>query len=153
MQDIGYNYRMTDFQSALGISQLRKLPDFLKRRREIAAKYYSAFSDIKEIEPVAVREDVLHAFHLYVVKIDFSSIGASRTTFFEHMGQKGIGVNVHYIPVHLHPFYRNRFRTGAGLCPAAESAYESIISLPVFPDMSDEDVEKVIEAVKKAVMQ
>ncbi len=148
MVDLGYNYRVTDIQCALGIIQLRKLQDFIKRRREIAAKYDKAFFDIWEIEPLAVREEILHAYHLYVVKIDFSSLGVNRTNFCEAMWRKGIGLNVHYIPVHLHPFYQKNIGTKEGYCPIAESAYEQILSLPMYPALSNTDVERAIEAIQ-----
>jgi perosamine synthetase len=151
MVDLGYNYRMTDFQCALGISQLRMLPKFLKRRREIAARYDEAFAGLSGINPLAVRLDVLHAYHLYVVRIDLNVLGINRTSLFTNLCEKGIGVNVHYIPVHLHPFYREKFHTSLGLCPVAEAAYEQIISLPMFPGMTDEDVEKVVVEVKNSV--
>jgi perosamine synthetase len=153
MVDLGYNYRMTDFQCALGISQLQKLPKFLERRREITRQYDKTFAVNKHITPLAMRPDVVHAYHLYVVKIDFKTLGIDRTALFTSLRKKGIAINVHYVPVHLHLFYRDKFITRPGLCPNAEAAYEQIISLPMFPGMTDEDVEKVIEAVKKAVMQ
>jgi perosamine synthetase len=150
MTELGYNYRMTDFQCALGISQLKKLPGFLERRREIAKQYDKAFASMPEITPIAVRRNVLHAYHLYVVKIDFKTLGIDRTTFFINLSEKGIAVNVHYIPVHLQPFYRKRFGTLPGLCPVAEAAYERLITLPMFPQMSDNDVTDVIAATYKA---
>ena len=91
----------------------------------------------------------LHAYHLYVIRLK----GVDREKVFKSLRERDIGVNVHYIPVHLHPFYRNRFGTDSGHCPIAESAYESIISLPIFPGMTDDNVEKVIEAVNEAVKQ
>lgn len=143
MVDLGYNYRITDVQCAVGISQLEKLPGFLSRRREIAGLYEKPFSNVPEINPLAVHGDIFHAYHLFVVKIDFASLGIGRSEFFRRMRERGIGVNVHYIPVHMHPFYRRRFGTGHGLCPVAENAYEQIISLPIFPAMSDADVRRV----------
>lgn len=151
MVDLGYNYRITDIQCALGLSQLQKLPAFLERRREIARCYDEAFSRIPEITPLAVRKDTLHAYHLYVVRADFEALGIDRITFFQSLRQKGIGVNVHYIPVHLHPFYNEKFDTKPGLCPIAESAYYQIISLPIFPAMTDADVEKVIRTVVETI--
>ncbi len=89
----------------------------------------------------------LHSYHLYVIRIDFKTLGFDRTALFTSLREKGIGVNVHYIPVHLHPYYRKRFEYEKGLCPVAEEAYEQIISLPMFPGMTDEDVEKVITSI------
>lgn len=88
-----------------------------------------------------------HVYHLYVVRVDPNALGIDRDTFFTNLREKGIGANVHYIPVHLHPFYREKFLTGQGLCPVAEAAYEQIISLPMFPGMPDRDVGDVIRAV------
>ena len=151
MVDLGYNYRITDFQSAFGISQLQKLPKFMERRREIAARYDEAFVDFFGITPLVVRKDSLHAYHLYVVRVDGDTLGIDRATLFTKLREKGIRVNVHYIPVHLHPFYKEKFYTGPGLCPIAESAYEQIISLPMFPGMTDEDVERVVVEVKNII--
>jgi len=153
MMDLGFNYRLTDMQCALGINQLRKLPDFLKRRREIAAQYHEFFAGLKEIEPLEVREDAIHAYHLYVIKISFSGTKNQRKRFFQKMREKGVGVNVHYIPVHLHPFYRKRFNTGPGLCPVAETEFEHILSLPIYPKMSDADMQRVISAVNGTVKE
>jgi perosamine synthetase len=141
--DLGYNYRITDIQCALGCSQLKKLPAFLKRRREIAGLYDVFFEDIQEIRPLAVRGNVRHAYHLYVVRIDFESLALDRKTVFGKMRDKGIEVNVHYIPVYLHPYYRKRFGLGPGLCPVAEAAYEKIVSLPLCPKLSDSEVNYV----------
>jgi len=151
MVDLGFNYRITDIQCALGLSQLKKLKGFLTRRRKIAKEYDQALSNIDGIMPLLVRGDVLHAYHLYVIKIDFQEIGVDRASFFKDAQEKGVSVNVHYIPVHLHPFYRKRFGTEKGLCPVAETAYEQIISLPMFPGMTDEDVKTVIVEIKNNV--
>lgn len=153
MADLGYNYRITDFQCALGISQLRKLPKFPERRRKIAARYDEAFADLPGINPLVVCPDVLHAYHLYVVRVDPDALGIDRDSFFANLREKGIGVNVHYIPVHLHPFYRKKFLTGPGLCHVAEAAYEQIISLPMFPGMTDADVKKVINVMQEVILQ
>lgn len=151
MVDLGYNYRITDIQCALGLSQLNKLPGWVKRRQEIAQKYDAAFAEFPAIRPLKVRADVSHAYHLYIVRFDLSRLRATRAEIFTALRAEGIGVNVHYIPVHLHPFYRERFGTGPGLCPVAEATYEEIITLPLFPRMSDNDVEDVITAVHKVV--
>ena len=149
MVDLGYNYRMTDFQCALAMSQLRKLPGWVGRRQEIARRYDAAFAEIPTVEPLGVRGDVSHAYHLYVICVDVTQLRATRAEVFAALRAEGIGVNVHYIPVHLHPFYREHFGTGPGLCPTAEAAYERILTLPIFPRMSDDDVEDVIAAVQK----
>jgi perosamine synthetase len=149
MVDLGYNYRLTDLQCALGMSQLRKLPAWVARRQEIARRYNAAFAEMPTVEPLGVRDDVSHAYHLYVIQLDLAQLQATRAEVFAALRAEGMGVNVHYIPVHLHPFYRERFGTGPGLCPVAEAAYERLISLPMFPAMTDEDVESVIKAVFK----
>ena len=151
MTDLGYNYRITDFQCALGISQLKRLPRFLERRREIAHRYDEAFASLPGIDPLVVRPDVAHAYHLYVIRIDPAILGIDRAALFTKLREKGIGVNVHYIPVHLQPFYRKKFHTGPGMCPVAEAAYEQIISLPMFPGMTDDQVEVVISTLQKII--
>jgi perosamine synthetase len=151
MVDLGYNYRLTDFQCALGMSQLMKLALWLSRRREIARRYDRSFAGIPEISPLAVRPDVSHAYHLYVVKLDLERLRINRAEMFSALRELDIGVNVHYIPVHLHPFYYKHFGTKLGDCPVAENAYERIISLPIFPAMSDQDVDRVISACQKVI--
>jgi perosamine synthetase len=149
MVDLGYNYRLTDIQCALGLSQLSKLPGWIERRQEIASRYDAAFAPLRAVEPLKVRSDVSHAYHLYVIRLDLAQLQATRADVFAAMRAEGIGVNVHYIPVHLHPFYRQRFATGPGMCPVAEAAYEQIITLPLFPRMDDSDIQDVIAAVHK----
>jgi len=143
MTDLGFNYRITDIQCALGISQMKKLPSFLARRREIAAEYDSAFAGSKAVRPLAVRNHNNHAYHLYVVRV----APERRAEIFSGLRDAGIGVNVHYIPVHLHPYYQQNLGTGTGLCPVAEAAYEQIISLPMWPGMGGEEVAGVLEGV------
>lgn len=151
MTDLGYNYRITDFQCALGLSQLEKLPSFLKRRRDIAHQYDKALTTWPRLSPLRIRGDCIHGYHLYVIKVD-KAAGISRCELFHRLREAGIGVNVHYIPVHLHPFYRQRFGTGEGLCPVSEEAYEGIVSLPLFPGMTDRDVERVVLELKRKVL-
>ncbi|MRR14022.1 UDP-4-amino-4,6-dideoxy-N-acetyl-beta-L-altrosamine transaminase, partial [archaeon] len=150
MIDLGYNYRITDFQCALGISQLRKLTDWLNRRREIAARYDDFFSRSSVIAPLRVKPEAYHSYHLYVVRLN-TGTAVDRASIFKELRSRGVGVNVHYIPVHLHPYYRDRFGTGKGLCPAAEAAYEHILSLPIYPAMSDDDIQFVIESLQDVV--
>jgi UDP-4-amino-4,6-dideoxy-N-acetyl-beta-L-altrosamine transaminase len=149
MTQLGYNYRITDFQCALGCSQLRKLPRWLERRRQIAAMYDEAFLTDERIRPLSVRADVSCAWHLYPAQIH----GVSRQSVFSALRSAGIGANVHYIPVHLHPYYRQYCGGGVGLCPVSEAAYERLLSLPMFPMMEDDDVQRVIEELKRAIQQ
>ena len=152
MTDLGYNYRITDFQCALGMSQLKKLPSWLDRRRKIAYCYDVAFKDLPRVKPLSVRNDVSHACHLYVVRLNLEGTNVDRGRVFRKLRERGIGVNVHYIPVHLHPFYSNTYGTSLGLCPIAEKAYEQILSLPVYPAMSEEMIDVVIQTVKKVML-
>jgi len=149
MAYLGYNYRLSDVQCALGMSQLDKLASWISRRREIARRYDAAFNEVPAIAPLGKRTDVGHSHHLYVIKLDSTLLDATRDRVFAALRAEGIGVNVHYIPVHLHPHYRQRLGTAPGLCPVAERAYQHILSLPLFPRMSDEDVNDVVTAVSK----
>ena len=151
MVELGFNYRLTDFQCALGMSQLTKLPHWVARRREIARRYDQAFAKMPAITPLVTRPNVSHAYHLYVVQLDLERLKVDRATVFTALRAEGIGVNVHYIPVHLHPFYREHFQTGVGDCPIAEAAYERLLTLPLHPRMSDKDVEDVIAAMDKVL--
>ncbi len=148
MVELGFNYRITDFQCALGISQLSRLKEWVVRRNEIASRYRSAFCDMKGITPLVSYSHVVNAYHLFVVKL----IGAEeRLEFFLAMRRRGIGVNVHYKPVHLHSFYRERFGGRKGQCPVAEKAYHSIVSLPIYPQMSAQEVDRVIGAAAESL--
>jgi perosamine synthetase len=151
MVDLGYNYRITDFQCALGLSQLKKLPGWIERRRDIARRYNEAFKSMTALKPLNVSSDVGHAYHLYVIKLNLECLKADRAAVFSALRDKGIGVNVHYIPAHLHPYYQKQFGYAKGNCPRSEACYEQIITLPVFPGMRDEDVESVISAVHSVV--
>jgi perosamine synthetase len=145
MIDLGYNYRITDIQCALGISQLRKQPAWLARRRAIAKKYEIFLSSLPDVRPLALRPDAIHAFHLYVIRVPF------RDQVYQCLRETGIGVNVHYVPVHLHPYYKNHFGTRLGMCPVAEAAYDSILSLPMYPGLSEKQQEQVCNALHKAL--
>ncbi len=200
MTELGMNYRITDFQCALGISQLKKLPGWINRRQEIAALYDNAFKSNPSITPIKKSPDLLHAYHLYVVRVP----AEKRAEVFSGMRKAGIGVNVHYIPVHLHPYYKNlsanhppHSRTLSNepnetltpalqhsrtselpppplpnepnatqtpelqnsrtpelpLCPVAEDAFRKIISLPMFPAMSNEDVENVVNCISSEMLK
>lgn len=150
MVDLGYNYRLTDFQCALGQAQLKKLAAWVVRRREIAARYTEVFATVSEIEPPTVLPDREPSWHLYVIRLNLERLRVGRGEIFRALRAENIGVNVHYIPVPWHPYYQ-RLGYGKGSWPVAESAYERIISLPIFPAMGDRDVADVIEAVTKVV--
>lgn len=153
MVELGYNYRITDFQCALGLTQMKKLPGWLARRREVARQYDAAFAGIKGIKPLSLRSEVGHAYHLYVIRINQAETGMTRGEFFQALRSRGIGVNVHYVPVHLHPFYQNHFGTSRGQCPVAEAAYEQILSIPMYPTMSDEEINIVINTIRSLIQQ
>jgi perosamine synthetase len=146
---LGFNYRLPDFACALGIQQLRKLDANLARRREIAALYTAAFREMPGVIPPAVLANVNPAWHLYPIRLDLAKLTADRAQIFRALRAENIGVNVHYIPVHLHPYYRERFGYKGGEYPVAEQAYEQLISLPMFHAMSEQDAEDVIRAVAK----
>ena len=145
---LGYNYRLTDIQCALGLSQMNKLDSWLARRREIARRYDEAFTGLPEIMTPVVKDDRSSAWHLYVIRLNLERLQVGRTEVFAALRAENIGVNVHYIPVYWHPYYQG-LGYKQGLCPIAEASYERLISLPIFPGMSDHDVEDVIKAVKK----
>ncbi len=147
---LGFNYRLTDIACALGLSQLGKLEANLSRRREIAAQYTREFRDLPVLAP-SVRQGVAPAWHLYPVRLDLESLSAGRGKIFQALRAENIGVNVHYIPVHLHPYYRERFPSNPGAFPMAEAAYQQLISLPMFHSMTAKDVEDVVRAVHKVL--
>jgi len=147
IENPGYNYRLTDFQCALGISQLKKIDKFIKRRKEIVTKYSGAFKNIKEIILPKEKDYVKSAWHIYPVQLE----KLDRKKIFEQLRKQGIGVQVHYMPLHLHPFYRKRFGYKKGDFPKAEKYYKKAITLPLFPKMTDEEVKKVIKTVKKII--
>ncbi len=151
IEDLGFNYRLTDFQSALGISQLKKLESRIQKRNFIAEEYDRFFKDMDGVTPLEKKTYASHAYHLYVIRLGLESLSKNRQEIFSFLRESGIGVNVHYIPVHYHPFYKRTFHTGKGLCPIAEDAYERILTLPLFPAMAMDDVKTVCHALKKAV--
>ena len=151
MVELGYNYRMNDIQAALGLSQTEKLSRWIERRRAIAQRYDLAIARLPGLRALRVKADIDHAYHLYVIELDSARVNADRARVFAALRAENIGVNVHYLPVHLHPYYRETFATCVGMCPVAEAAYERILSLPIFPAMTDDDVEDVIEALWKVI--
>ncbi len=148
---LGFNYRIPDVLCALGLRQLKKLDANLTRRREIAARYTAAFRDVPGIVAPVTRKDVNPAWHLYAIRLDLERLNADRAQIFSALRAENIGVNVHYIPVHLHPYYRDHFGYKGGEFPVAEDAYARLLSLPMFHAMTDQDVQDVIRAVGKVV--
>lgn len=146
---LGFNYRLTDIACALGLGQIGKLDSNLARRRQIAARYSLKLRQIPGIVVPSVRGDVDPAWHLYPIRLEPARFSVQRDEFFRALRAENIGVNVHYIPVHLHPYYRERFGYRGGEFPVAENAYQTLISLPMFHGMGDEDVEDVVQAVAK----
>ena len=151
IHNLGYNFRITDFQCALGLSQMNKLDQFIQRRRGIAARYNKAFAEIEEIITPLEQGNVQAVYHIYVIQLRTEKLRVGRREIFDTLRAENVGVNVHYLPVHLHPYYRREFGYKKGDYPKAEGYYERAITLPIFPRMSDEDVEDVIKAVKKAI--
>jgi perosamine synthetase len=151
MMDLGYNYRLTDMACALGISQMRRLTNNLKRRREIADHYAYDLSGMPGLSLPSVRQDVDPAWHLYPIRLDLDRIRGGRKAVFRALWAEGIGVNVHYIPVYFHSYYRKRFGDRRGLCPVAEEAYERLISLPMSHAMTLYDARDVSRAVRKVM--
>jgi perosamine synthetase len=149
MTELGFNYRLTDIGCALGLSQLPRLGQNVARRRQIAARYGEALAAVESIALPVVRPDVGPAWHLYPIRIRAGR--ERRDMAFRALRAEGIGVNVHYIPVHLHPYYRTRFGLGAGLTPIAEQAATELLSLPMFHGMTDADVDDTIRAVQKVM--
>ena len=149
---LGFNYRLTDIACALGLQQMKKLEANLERRRQIATQYNREFRSMTGVLAPVARPDVNPAWHLYPIRLDLTKLSAGRGELFQALRAENIGVNVHYIPVHRHPYYRDRFGYKGGEFPVAEAAYERLTSLPMFHGMSDNDVEDVVCAVRKVVM-
>ncbi len=151
MQELGWNYRLTDLQCALGISQLERLDAALERRRRIAAAYDAAFADLGWLRGPRLRnpgDAALASWHLYTVEIDFPAIHQTRTEVMARLRSAGVGSQVLYVPVYLQPWYRRTFGYGPGKCPAAEAFYARALSLPLYPALTDDEVNRVIAAVR-----
>lgn len=149
-QILGYNYRLTDIQSALGSSQMNRLDSFVNRRRAIVEKYNQAFKSLKELVTPFEADYSNSGWHIYVIRIFPERLNGTRKEVFEALLAENIGVNVHYIPVYYHPYYQDLGYV-KGLCPNAEKLYNEIITLPLFPDMTNKDVQDVIDAINKVI--
>ncbi len=151
MQELGFNYRITDIQCALGLSQLTKLDDFLARRREIAARYSAAFGQSELLITPHQEGDRESAWHLYMLRLRLEKLSKSRRQIFEELRARKIGVHVHYIPLHLQPYYRDKLGFKRGDFPQSEAYYDAALTIPLFPAMSDSDCERVVDAVLACV--
>lgn len=150
----GYKYNLTDIAAGLGVAQLRKADAFLKRRMQIADRYHQAFQELNELDlPLTVdgKEGTTHSWHLYVIRLRLERLQIDRNKFIDELRRKGIGTSVHFIPLHLHPYYRETYGYQPDDFPVAYETYQRIISLPIYARMTDDDVERVIESVVDVV--
>lgn len=148
MLELGFNYRITDFQCALGTSQLKRLPNWLVRRRNIANMYNKSFQGRRDLTPISQGNIDRHAFHLYVIRVKKNHARVDRNLAFKLLRNLGIGVNVHYSPVYTHPYYRNLYGSMNFGCPNTDEVAQEILTLPLHHGMTDEEVAKVIAAVE-----
>ncbi len=149
----GFKYNLTDIQAAIGLHQLRKLPAFHARRGQIFQRYNAAYSQLKEVQTPALRPGVEHAWHLYVLRLNLERLDLSRNRFIEELKARNIGASVHFIPNHIHPYYRQKYGYQPEDLPIAYREYQRMVSLPLYPRMTDEDVQDVIAAVEGIVVQ
>jgi len=147
----GFKYNMPDVAAAIGIQQLRKLNKFQTRRKEIVSRYNEAFSKFEELQIPVKRSEVEHAWHLYVIRLNLNRLKISRNQFIEELKARNIGTSVHFIPIHMHPYYRDKYGYKPDDFPIAYREYQRIISLPIYPKMTDRDAEDVVEAVTEVV--
>ena len=153
MHHLGYNFRITDFQCALGSSQLKKLDLFVKKRRRIAKKYESAFINKIIFTIPSNSVNVKSSHHLYPLQIDFKKASQSKLMFFKKMKESGINLQVHYIPIHLQPFYKKNYKFQDGDFPISENFYTNEVSLPIYPDLSDNDQSTIINKIMEILSQ
>lgn len=149
----GYKYNMNDIAASLGLHQLARLDELIKVRRRYAALYSEAFADMPEIQVPTTAPDVTHAWHLYIIRLTPGTLSINRARFIEELKAENIGTSVHFIPLHLHPFYQVKFGYTPGDFPVAEAIYQGVISLPLYPRMTEVDVVSVIEAVRRIVQR
>jgi len=147
----GYKYNLTDLAASLGVEQLKQCDDFYERRRQIAARYGEEFADLPEIKTPVCHPGMQHAWHLYVIQLELERLRIDRRDFVEALRENNVGTSVHFIPLHLHPYYRNRYGCRPEYFPNASTVFERIISLPIYPGMTGADVDDVVEAVRGIV--
>ena len=147
----GFKYNFTDLQAAIGLAQLRRADALQQRRRLIAERYTRAFAEMEELEPPSVDPGVKHAWHLYVLRLNLDLLSLSRDDFIAEMAARRVGVSVHFIPLHEHSYYREKYHWRSGDVPVADREFKRMVSLPLYPRMGDGDVEDVIAAVRDVV--
>ena len=152
MRDLGFNYRITDFQCALGLSQLERLNDFLVKRHNIAKVYIDNLLEIEDIEVQKTNNSLKHSYHLFVIKLNVKRAGRARRKLYEQLHRLGIRVQVHYIPIHLQPYYRKSFGFKAGDSPVAEDYHKRCISLPLYPELKKKEINFVIDSIKSIII-
>ncbi|MBA7506954.1 UDP-4-amino-4-deoxy-L-arabinose--oxoglutarate aminotransferase [subsurface metagenome] len=149
MQYLGFRYNLSELHASLGIHQLAKLESFQKRRREVVKIYNKELKNIEELSIPFVKKDVKHSWHLYVIQLNLEKLRVDRDYIFKALREENIGVNVHYIPVHYHSYYQNKFGLKKGILPNVERLYPRLLTIPLFHSMSDDDVYDVINALEK----
>jgi perosamine synthetase len=149
----GFKYNLTDIAAAIGIEQLKKCTHFWEIRQRYATLYNEGFQDVPAIITPYVAPEVQHAWHLYVIQLDLERLRIGRNEFIALLKQEGIGTSVHFIPLHLHPYYRDTFGYGPAQFPHASFVFERIVSLPIYPKMTEADFQRVIDAVTRLVRQ
>ena len=151
MKYLGYRYNLSEIHASIGIHQLNKLEFFQKRRREIVKLYYRELKDLEEITLPYVKKVIKHTWHLFIIQLNLAKLRVNRDHIFKALREENIGVNVHYIPVHYHSFYKNKFGLKKGSLPTTEWLYPRILTIPLFPKMSDDDAYDVINALNKII--
>ena len=151
MVELGYNFRISDIHCALGISQLKKLELFVKKRKLIAKKYDFAFKNIKNLKIPKILHNVSHAYHLYPVRINFKKFDINKNLFFKNLKKRKINLQVHYIPIHLQPYYKKKFKFRKGDFPVAENFYEEQVSLPIYYSLKNKEVDYIIKQIKNVL--
>jgi dTDP-4-amino-4,6-dideoxygalactose transaminase len=147
----GYNYVLTDVAAAIGVQQLARLAEFQRRRRQIAETYDERFAELPELIRPTIRAEVETSWHLYAVRLDLERLRITRDDFIARLRERGVGTSVHYVPIHFHPYFRETLGLREGDYPVTERVFAGLVSLPLFPKMSDDDVERVAEAVREVI--
>ena len=149
----GFKYNLTDIAAAIGIEQLKKCNEFWQARQRIARIYEKAFAELEEVQVPVCRKDLQHAWHLFVIQLNLERLRINRNQFVDALRESEIGTSVHFIPLHMHPYYRDKFGYKPGDFPNASRVFERIVSLPIYPKMTEAEVERVVEAVRSIATQ